>query len=181
MSDRGTQLHATADVQVAELVELLKRLDETALRLPCLRRERLGDGTVAAAAQHTADNYQRIAELVQTSDRMSAGRGAGGNRAHRIPRFLRAVGHGPTHHRPRGGHTDRYTADKIDPAALIGQLSRTRDSLGRIAELTNRQLDAIPPKDGFRFCDGQRTFEQVLASLLKHQGHQIDALTAAIP
>jgi hypothetical protein len=29
--------------------------------------------------------------------------------------------------------------------------------------------------------DGQRTLEQVLASLLKHQSHQLDALNAATP
>ncbi len=46
--------------------------------------------------------------------------------------------------------------------------------------MTDSQLDAIPPKDSFRFCDGQRSLEQVLASLLKHQAHQFDALKAAI-
>jgi hypothetical protein len=29
-----------------------------------------------------------------------------------------------------------------------------------------------------RFADGERTLEQILASLLKHQRHQVDALTA---
>ena len=62
---------------------------------------------------------------------------------------------------------------------MVAQLSASRDALGRIAELTDSQLDAIPPKDSFRFCDGQRTLEQVIASLLKHQSHQLDALKAA--
>lgn len=56
-------------------------------------------------------------------------------------------------------------------------LSATAD--GQIAELADSQLDAIPPKDAFRFCDGQRTLEQVLAGLLKHQGHQLEALRSA--
>jgi hypothetical protein len=188
MTERGKQLHATADAQVTELIDLLSTLDETTLRQPCPGRDKLGDGTIAAAVRHTADNYQRIVGFVQTSDRMSGGHGAGGNGAHRMPRFLRALRHGPTdhgpagdaEHRPGGGHADQYTADNTDPAALTGQLARTRDSLGRIAELTDRQLDAVPPTGSFRFCDGQRTLEQVLASLLKHQGHQVDALTAAI-
>jgi hypothetical protein len=59
------------------------------------------------------------------------------------------------------------------------QLSDSRDTLEKISELTDSRLDAIPPKDRFRFCDGQRTLEQVLASLLKHQSHQLDALKAA--
>jgi hypothetical protein len=38
----------------------------------------------------------------------------------------------------------------------------------------------VPPADQARFCDGQRTLEQVLSRMLKHQSHQIDALRAAI-
>ena len=63
---------------------------------------------------------------------------------------------------------------------LLAQLSAVRDQLEQIAELSDRELDAVPPKDSFRFCDGQRTLEQVVTGLLKHQGHQVQALTAAI-
>ena len=97
--------------------------------------------------------------------------------SHRVPRFLRSVGHRPPDH---GAGQDQYTADTVDVAGMLDQLSATRTTLGRLAELTDRQLDAIPPNGSFRFCDGRRTLEQVLASLLKHQGHQIDALTAVI-
>ena len=62
---------------------------------------------------------------------------------------------------------------------MVTQLVASRGALRAIAELSDSQLDAIPAKDSFRFCDGQRTLEQVLAGLLKHQGHQVDALTAA--
>ena len=103
--------------------------------------------------------------------------------AHRVPRFLRSLGHGPSDHAEdgpsAGQHGDQYTADTTDPRAVVKQLSDSRGRLRRIAELTDSQLEAIPPKDSFRFCDGQRTLEQVLASLLKHQRHQIDALRAA--
>ncbi len=63
---------------------------------------------------------------------------------------------------------------------MTRHLSGSRDALGQIAELTDSQLDATPPKDSFRFCDGQRTLGQVLASLLKHQRHQVDALKTAL-
>ena len=63
---------------------------------------------------------------------------------------------------------------------MVEQLKASRDTLGRIGELTDSQLDAIPPKDSFRFCDGQRTLEQVLAGLLKHQAHQVEALKTAV-
>ncbi|MBV8713036.1 MAG: hypothetical protein JOY56_14705 [Solirubrobacterales bacterium] len=42
------------------------------------------------------------------------------------------------------------------------------------------QLDRVPAKDSFRFCDGERTLEQVLLGLLKHQDHQVQALRAAL-
>ena len=41
-------------------------------------------------------------------------------------------------------------------------------------------VDQVPPKDSFRFCDGQRTLEKVLAGLLKHQAHQLEALKTAV-
>jgi hypothetical protein len=73
MTERAKQLHATADRQIAELIALITTLDEATFRLPFPCREKLGDGTVAASARHTADNYQRIAGFVHTSDRMSEG------------------------------------------------------------------------------------------------------------
>jgi hypothetical protein len=184
MTERGKQLHATADAQIAELVGLISALDEAALRLPCPSREKLGDGTVAASAQHTADNYQRIAAFVQTSDRMSGGHRPDQHSGHRIPRLLRTIGHGHADHAEHdpgaGQHDGEYTADTIDVGAVVEQLATSRDELGGVAELADGQLDAIPPSGSFRFCDGQRTLEQVLASLLKHQAHQLDALRTAV-
>ena len=63
---------------------------------------------------------------------------------------------------------------------MVEQLSASRATFGRVAELTDSQLDAIPPGGSFRFCDGQRTLEQVLAALLKHQGHQVDSIRSAV-
>ncbi|MEO6856968.1 MAG: hypothetical protein ABI323_00035 [Solirubrobacteraceae bacterium] len=117
----------------------------------CPGREKLGDGTVAACVQFTADNYERIGAFVRAEH-----------------------GHGT------GSHPDLYTADDVDLRALLGQLSTTRSALGRIGELTDKQLDTIPPSGSFRFCDGQRTMEEVLAGLLKHQSHQVEAVKAAI-
>jgi hypothetical protein len=114
---------------------------------------------------------------------MSGAHSAIPNGGHRIPRFLRALGHGPVDHAEHdpgaGQHDDLYSAQNIDPGSVVDQLSTARDALARIAELTDSQLNAIPPKDSFRFCDGQRTLEQVLTSLLRHQSHQVDALKAA--
>jgi hypothetical protein len=179
MTERAEQLSASADGQIAELIGVLRALDQAALDRPCPGREKLGDGTIGAAARHTADNYRRIAEFVQTSDRMSAAAHSG----HRIPRFLRALGHRPqdhaNHDHAATEHDDGYTAEKVDVDAMVEQLGASREALGRIAELTDSQLDQVPPKDSFRFCNGQRTLEQVLAGLLKHQAHQVEALKTA--
>jgi hypothetical protein len=183
MTERASQLHTTIDRQIEDLIALLARVDEATLRLPCPGREKLGDGTVGAMAAHTADNYQRIVGFINTSDRMTAGHASTQQRAHRMPRFLRALGHGRALHADHspgtGQHDDGYSADKLEPSAVAAKLSALADDVSQIAALTDRQLDAIPPKDSFRFCDGQRTLEQVITSLLKHQSHQIDALKAA--
>jgi hypothetical protein len=115
---------------------------------------------------------------------MSAGHATGQRTGHRIPRFLRALGHQPAEDNRHGpnshGHDEPYTAENTNQADLIEQLSAARDGLSRIAELTDPQLDTVPPKDSFRFCDGQRALEQVLTGLLKHQDHQLHALKAAV-
>jgi hypothetical protein len=188
MTERAHDLSATADWQIAELVGLISALDRGTLERPCPGREKLGDGTISAAIRHTADSYQRIAGFVETSDRMSAAHQPPGRGGHRIPRFLRALGHESQGHSPgdhvphdhrADQHDNAYTAD-IDADAVVEQLDVSRRRLARIAELTDAQLDAVPPKDSFRFCDGQRTLEQVLAGLLKHQGHQVEAVKTAL-
>jgi hypothetical protein len=181
MSERAAQLHATADRQIAELTDLVAELDDAALRRLCFGREKLGDGTVAANAQHTADNYQRIAAFVQT-----AGRTGGNSHAqpggHQIPGFLRRLGHRPPDHGGGGAgpHGNQYTAGSIDATELVKQLSASRHALEQIGILTDSQLDSIPPEGSFRFCDGQRSLEQVLVGLLKHQSHQVQAVKASL-
>jgi hypothetical protein len=184
MTERGKRLYAIADQQITELTDLIQTLDEPALHLPCAGREKLGDGTIAACAQHTAHNYQRIGTFVATTDRMTARHATGQRGGHQAPRFLRALGHQPGEQSRHGadghGHNEPYTAQNTSPADLIEQLSAARENLSGIAELTDQQLDTTPPKDSFRFCDGQRTLEQVLTGLLKHQDHQIRALRSAL-
>jgi hypothetical protein len=185
MTERTSRLRATADEQIGELLDLVSTIDEATARRPCPGREKLGDGTVAANARHTADNYERIVAFLSKTDRMSAGRAPGQGRAHRMPRALTMLGHRP----PRsdhgsggdpGQHDVPYTADNADLGTMVEQLGTTRDALARVSELSDSQLDAIPPAGSVRFADGKRTVEEVLAGLLKHQRHQLDALEAAI-
>jgi hypothetical protein len=185
MTERTSRLHATADEQIGELLDLVSTIDEATARRPCPGREKLGDGTVAANARHTADNFQRIAAFLSETDRMPADGKPNGGRAHRMPRALRILGpRPPAAEHGSGGDTGQhdvpYTADTADLGALIEQLGTTRAALARAVELSDSQLDAIPPAGSFRFADGKRTVEQVLAGLLKHQRRQLDALKAAI-
>jgi hypothetical protein len=161
MSERGIELLETAERQILELIDLLSARGEGALSLPCPGRENLGDGTVAALASHTADNYLRIG------------------------RFLEARGHARRSHADNAhdGRTNdgEYTAENVELHGLLQRLSAGRDALKVLADLTDDRLDTVPPTASFKFCDGQRTLEQVVvAGLLNHQAHQIDAVRAAI-
>jgi hypothetical protein len=184
MSHRAEQLRTTAEAQIGELIELIWTADNAALRRACPGREKLGDGTVGAIAGQTAENYQRIATFVATSRRMTSRHNSTPRRWQPSPRVLRALKrarpdhgqHGPGDH----GHRDGYTAATAQPAEIVERLTAARRDLAPIARLTDQQLEDVPPKDSFRFCDGQRTLEQVLAGLLKHQDHQVQTLKAAL-
>jgi hypothetical protein len=182
LSDRAHDLYTAADQQIREMIEIVSAADEATLQRPCPGREQLGDGTIAALAAHTTDNYQRIGAFVATSDRMSARHGREQQDRHRISGFLRALGHTPpdnSQHAGGHGHND-YTADSASPPRIIQGLGAARQQLASIEGLTDRQLDEIPLKDSFRFCDGKRTLQQVLAGLLKHQRHQLQSIKAAL-
>jgi hypothetical protein len=163
MNERATQLQETANGQISELIGLISTRGEAALRLPCPGREKLGDGTVAACAMHTADNYHRIAGFLPSQ------RGGGHTR---IAKLL--------HRHGEDKHQDNYRADTIDLPALLDRLSAGRAALSPLADLTEAQLDTVPPASEMKLCDGQRTLQQIVTNLLNHQGHQLNALRTAI-
>jgi hypothetical protein len=87
------------------------------LRLRCLGREKLGDGTVAASAVHTADNYHRIAAFL---------RGPRDRGHHRITRSL--------HRHDEAKHQSDHTAKSVDRRALLDRLSTGRAGLSAPAQ-----------------------------------------------
>jgi hypothetical protein len=184
MSERAEQLHATAEAQIGELIELVRATDISTLRRPCPGREKLGDGTIGAIAAQTAENYQQIGTFVATSQRTSSRHSGTQRGLQRAPGLPRALKHTQPDHGQDGpdfrGHRHRYAAASAQPTDIMERLSAARGDLAPIARLTDEQLDDIPCKDSFRFCDGQRTLEQVLAALLKHQDHQVQTLKAAL-
>lgn len=182
MNARAQLLHAAADDQLATLTDLISAADESMFRRPCAGREKLGDGTVGALAIHTIQNYDRILTFVGNGDEsVPAGHADRVPAGHRRPRWVGKLGHQPPAHGPgMHDHDGSYTADSATPAELTARLSAVRAGLQRISRLTDQQLDAVPPQDSFRFCDGQRTLEQVIDALLRHQAHQVQMLSAAL-
>jgi hypothetical protein len=174
MSERATQLFQTADDQISDLIALLGATDDAALHAPCGGREKLGDGSVAAVAMHTADNYHRIAEYLDANTQLG----------HRKPGRRHIPVLGGAHNRPEGhGHSGgakEYRSDKIDRRALLERLETARVRLSPLAELPDEHFAAVPPASDMRFADGQRTLEQIVVSLLNHQRHQCDVLSAAL-
>ena len=180
MSERGNRLLRTADRQISELIGFFSKGGETGLSVPSPGREKLGDGTVGALASHTADSYLRIAAFLQATNQTSPARPC----RHRIPPHLLPRINTPPRH-AGGGHNEgthgrNDTAENVDFPGLIERLSAGREALSPLADLTDEQLDTVPPAGSFRFCDGQRTLEQVTSSLLKHQDHQVDAIKSAL-
>jgi hypothetical protein len=177
MSERGTQLFQIAEGQLSELIELISTRDEAALNLPCPAREKLGDGTVAACRVAQSRELPRIAAFLRDEDHPPPAHAQKARGPHRIPSFLRARGHGNSH--SHSTHSAPHGAENVDRQGLLDRLSAGRDALGLLGELTDAQLDSVPPAGDMKFCDGQRTLDQVVASLLNHQSHQLDALRAA--
>jgi hypothetical protein len=90
----------------------------------------------------------------------------------RIAAFV--AGHGP------GGAHGASAVDSADASALVRQLVGVRSQAEVIAQLTDAQLQAVPAAGRFRFCDGERSLEEVLRALLRHQEHQVAAIGAAL-
>jgi hypothetical protein len=175
MSERGTQLLHMADDQLSALIDLFSTCDEAALRLPCPGREKLGDGTVAACASHTADNYLRIATFLRGEDHAPLEHAHRARGSHRLPSFLRARGHRSSH-----AHDTHSAPHDVDRQELLERLSSGRNAFGVLGDLSDQQLDSVPLASDMKFCDGQRNLEQIVTNLLNHQSHQLDTLKAAL-
>jgi hypothetical protein len=80
-----------------------------------------------------------------------------------------------------GGRGGIYKAEHVERQGLLDQLPVARGALSVLADLTEQQLDSVPPASDMRFCDGQRSLEQVVTRMLKHQSHSLDVLKAALP
>jgi hypothetical protein len=152
MSTRAERLLDEATQQIDTLSANLASAGEAALARPCPGRGKLGDGTVGAVALHTIDNYRRVARFIEAAPNAAA----------------------------RGPHDAGYRAPDVALGDLLDRLQAAKRALAVLAALDDAALDAVAPAGDMRFADGQRTLEQILASILKHQRHAVDALAAAL-
>lgn len=155
MTPRAQRLLAEAAQQIDALAGNLAAAGEAALARPCPGRGKLGDGTVGAVAAHTAGNYLRVAD------------------------FLRTRANGGAHH-PGSAHAAGLSAESIHLGYVLDRLEEAKGAWSVLANLDDRTLEDVPPAGGMKFADGERTLEVIVASILKHQRHQIDALVAAV-
>jgi len=176
VNQRAAELFNRAEGQILALNTLLAGVDDSALGLPC--RAKLGDGTVGAISMFIADNYLRIADDVHEASTQARPTRSG----HRIPKW---ASHGRPQHRDPSGRdqphaaNDSYTGP-FELRAIIERLAVARRRVLTLADLTDAQLDSIPPSGAMRFADGKRTLERVITGMLTHQASQRDAVAAAL-
>src|SRR5215204_6714815 len=80
--------------------------------------------------------------------------------------------------RYRPGHGRTFS-----PAALpdvVNQLTGGKAPIGLLADLTDEQLDSVPPAGSSRFSDGSRTLEQVIDEVIAHQAAHLVTLKRAV-
>jgi hypothetical protein len=80
---------------------------------------------------------------------------------------------------PDGGHTDARSAQAITLPELVGLLIGGRDALQPLGDLSDAQLNTVPPAGAMRFCDGRRTLQEVITRLLAHQANNVETLKTA--
>ena len=166
MSERGTRLMAKADRQLSEMIEFFGTLDETDLRKPCPdegAEDSAGD-TVGTVAAHMAQGYHFLGKFLQAEGYVP-GSPPTGNRKGRGHRY-----------RPGHGRT-------FPPAALpdvVDRLTAGKAPIGLLADLTDEQLDSVPPAGSSRFSDGSRTLEQVIDEVIAHQAAHLVTLKRAV-
>ncbi len=166
VNERGTELMRKASRQLDEMAEFFGTLNDADLRKPCPDDD-TGDSdgdTVGAVAAHMAQGYHFLGKFLQ-ADGYVLGSPAMGNRKGRGHRY-----------RPGHGRT-------FPPAALpdvVDRLTGGKAPIGLLADLTDEQLDSVPPAGSSRFSDGSRTLEQVIDEVIAHQAAHLVTLKRAV-
>jgi len=150
MSQRGTALMDKASRQIDEIGALFAALGEADLARPSLERP---GRTVGEEAAHIAEGYHFMGRFLQSAAYLTGGPAGGGVHGRGIAPTL---------------------------SGLRERLAEGRAAIGKLVDLTDEQLDSVPPAKSSRFSDGRRNLEQVLEEVIAHQaGHLIELQRAA--
>lgn len=150
MSERGTDLKRRVDRQMDDIAAAFANLGEADLTKPDLKRK---GRTVADAAAHIAEGY------------------------HFLVRFLWSAGYVPGGSAGGHGH-ERPTA--LSLPELRQRLDDGRIEISVIADLTDQQLDSVPPPKSSRFSDGRRSLELAIEEVIAHQTQHLTDLKTAV-
>src|SRR5215213_10495973 len=139
---------AKTDSQLSEMIEVFGTLNEADLHKPCPDESpEDSDGiTVGAVAAHMAQGYHFLGKFLQ-ADGYVPGSPATGNR--------KGCGH-----RYRPGHGRTFPSAALPD--VVDRLAAGKAPIGLLADLTDEQLDSVPPAESSRFSDGSRTLKQVI-------------------
>jgi len=147
-----------ASRQLDEMVEFFGTLDEADLRNPCPDDD-TGDSagdTVGAVAAHMAQGYHFLGRFLQAEGYVSGPPSTGNKHSH------------------DHGHAPEALPDIRD------RLTGGKAPIGLLADLTDEQLDSVPPAGSSRFSDGSRTLEQVVDAAIAHQAAHLVTLQRAV-
>ena len=156
MSERGARLMAKAQRQLSEMIEFFGTLDEADLRKPCTEEsaEDSPGETVAAVAAYTAEGYHHLGRFLEAAGYVSG-----------IPETGNGHGH---------GHVPEALPDMRD-RLVVG-----KSLIGLLGDLTDEQLDSVPPAGSSRFSDGCRTLDQVIEAVITHQEAHLLTMRRAV-
>ncbi len=147
-----------ASQQLDEMTEFFGSMDEADLRKPCLKVDT--GSTVGAVAAHAAEI------------------------SHYLGRFLQDTGYVPeslaTGNSHSNGHGHAATEALPHLADLLERLTSGKASIGLLADLTDKQLDSVPPAGSGRFANGRRSLERAIDAIIAHQAALLVTLKQAV-
>jgi hypothetical protein len=158
VSERGIELMTIVSRQLDEMAGFFGALDEADLRKPCPDDD-AGD-TVGAVAAHAAEVY------------------------HYLGRFLRATGHVPGS--PATGNSQSHGHGRASPELLphlpdlLDRLTAGKAPIGLLADLTDEQLDSVPPAGSGRFSNGRRSLAGTIDAVIAYQATHLVMLKRAV-
>lgn len=150
MSQRGAELSDKVTRQIDDIARFFDGLSEADLAKADPERK---GRTIGEAAAHIAEGY------------------------HFLVRLLKSAGHVPGEP-PGGSIHGRGPAPSLP--ALRGRLAEARTEVRIITDLTNEQLDSVPPPKSSRFSDGRRAIKQVIEEVVAHQAQHLADLKHAV-